>query len=126
MDFAWLPGGKYLMVDETTDAGGDGHDWAIFTSPAGVFAGPETGWHNYDELPMWSSDHPFCLIGGGLGATPNALDLSNVPPRLLSYLNSGSSGPFEEFGFDPAYSAFVPGTRDLVVLRPHDSRHCPV
>ncbi len=134
MELAWSPGGRYLMVHETADADADAdadsdgdadadaHDWAIFTSPAGVFLGPEYGCHNYDDPPMWSSDliHPFCLVGNGLGAAKNAMDLLIVPPLQLSDLNSSRSGPYylpEYCGFHPAFTAFVPGTRDLVVLR---------
>ncbi len=132
MEFAWSPGAGFLMVHETTEADGEGQDWAIFTSPAGVFAGPEIGCHGSDDPPMWSSDllHPLCLIGDGLGApTINAMDLSIVPPRPLPYLNSSGSGPYKDFGFDPAYSAFVPGKRDLVVFWPHrrpPDQNCPI
>ncbi len=59
----------------------------------GCFIGPESGVHHYIVPPMWSSDllHPFCLIGDGLGVAINAMDLSIVPPRQLSYLNLNSS-----------------------------------
>ncbi len=123
LELAWSPGGKYLMVHETSDADGECQDWAIFTSPAGMFVGPNDSFHNYDEPPIWSSHHPFCLIGDTWYAAIIAMDLSIVPPRQLPYLNSSSSSPYEDFGFDPACSAFVPGTRNLVIFRPQGHQH---
>ncbi len=130
MNFAWSPGGKYLMVHEAAEPDGEGQDWTIFTSPAGRFIGPPpSGFHNYDDPPIWSSHHPFCLIGDGTGGGTDAMDLSVVPARRLSYLDrtrSSPYSPYENWGFDPARSVFVPGTRDLVIFRPRGYQKCPI
>ncbi len=124
MDFAWSPGGRFLMVHERMIADDDDDEnWVIFTSPSGKFLGPDCAVYNryaYGQAPIWCSHEPFCPFGGHAGAT---LDWLTEPSTQLSLFVSNpddnSADWFDEscFDVDPMLYAFVPGTQDMVHLK---------
>ncbi len=129
IEFAWSPGAGFLMVYEYIEGDSDVENWAIFTSPAGVFVGPQAGRQACAGPPVWSSHHPFCLIGPCMDADErpvdsSTMDLSIVPPCHLSYGRGQYVDPWDTY---PETSVLVPGTRDLVVFWPgSDFPDCPI
>ncbi len=126
VDFAWSPGGRFLMVHETIDADyadNDDQNWVIFTSPSGEYLGPDcAAYHHdyeYDQAPIWCSHQPFCLVDNQGPAS--TVDLSPAPPKQMSLFASNSvtdSANCGEccFDVDPVSCAFVPGTGVMVHL----------
>ena len=113
MEFAWAPGGQHLMVHETTDAGGQGQDWAIFDTSSGEWCGPPRGTHFYDEPPVWSSQGTFCLVGDeSCAAGCNVLDFSVHPPVVCTYFSDAPND--HPTLFHSGAHTFVPATQDLV------------
>ncbi len=129
LSLGWSPGGQYLMVTTITQGHGPNNPyyaWDIFDNPSGQTRQGSTACHSCHQPPVWSHDHPFCLVCDDMGQSVYALDVSTNPAEEFTYFIRESRltkmFPCFNVDFHPERCLFVPGTRDAITF---EKEHSP-